>query len=167
MVLPCLGKWCEKGGLFLRWKRIYRRGYKWTPLCIVSWRYDKRLEPAGDEFRYYRGDSPNGGIMVDHVRGISTKKGKWLGATVTVGIVISLLFILMKAYQLIWAPEPIVTYQVTYRNPVGQEQVYKLRPDQIHIRNDGWVEIEPENHRHILLRGDVLVIVETVDCGDK
>jgi len=105
--------------------------------------------------------------MVDHVRGISTKKGKWLGATVTVGIVISLLFILMKAYQLIWAPEPIVTYQVTYRNPVGQEQVYKLRPDQIHIRNDGWVEIEPENHRHILLRGDVLVIVETVDCGDK
>jgi len=134
---------------------------------MVSWRYDKRLEPAGDEFKYYRGDSPNGGTMVDRVRGVPAKKGKWLGVTVAVGIAISLLFILMKSYQLIWAPGPIITYQVTYRTSAGQEQVYTLKPDQIHIRNDGWVEIEPENHRHILLRGDVLVIVETVDCGDK
>lgn len=167
VVLPSLGRWSDKGGVFLRWKRIYHQGHKWTPLCSVSWRSTKILEPAGDEFKYYKGKKPNGGTMVERVRGIPDKRRKWLGGLIIVGVMTSLLFISMKAYQLLWAPEPTVIYQVTYHSPSGERHIYTLKSDQIKIRSNGWVEIEPDGQGQILLRGDVLVIVKKTDWRDE
>lgn len=39
MIIINFGKWCHKAtGLFL-YDRVYKDGYKWTPLCVVHFRY--------------------------------------------------------------------------------------------------------------------------------
>jgi len=39
MILLNLGRWGHKGGRFLFWDRIYRKGWHWTPFCHVEKRY--------------------------------------------------------------------------------------------------------------------------------
>ena len=39
MVILNFGKWCHKAtGLFL-YDRVFKDGYRWTPLCVVHFRY--------------------------------------------------------------------------------------------------------------------------------
>lgn len=39
MVIIKFGKWSRKAtGMFI-FERVYRHGYKWTPLCVVHFRY--------------------------------------------------------------------------------------------------------------------------------
>lgn len=33
------GKWCHKATSMFVYERIYKDGYKWTPLCIMKFRY--------------------------------------------------------------------------------------------------------------------------------
>ena len=42
MILPRLGKWNRYSARRLSWKRIWWKGYKWTPFCRVHWRYRHR-----------------------------------------------------------------------------------------------------------------------------
>lgn len=44
MILLSLGKWSNKGGRFLKWRRIYIRNYIWTPFCRVTRRYPTTRE---------------------------------------------------------------------------------------------------------------------------
>ena len=39
MVWFDFGKWSHRGGSWFTWDRIYKDGYKWTPLCIIHFRY--------------------------------------------------------------------------------------------------------------------------------
>lgn len=44
MILLSFGKWSTMGGSFLFWKRIYVRGYRWTPFCRMKRRYPTTRE---------------------------------------------------------------------------------------------------------------------------
>lgn len=44
MILLSFGRWSTMDGSFLSWKRIYVRGYRWTPFCWVTRRYPTTRE---------------------------------------------------------------------------------------------------------------------------
>ena len=54
MILLSFGKWTERGGRWLLWKRIYAKGYIWTPFCRVASKrpatreYWNRVEKVAD-----------------------------------------------------------------------------------------------------------------------
>lgn len=46
MILPRFGLWSSSFEGKLAWRRIYWKGYKWTPFCRVSWRYKTKGGPV-------------------------------------------------------------------------------------------------------------------------
>ena len=44
MILLSFGRWQDKANRFLKWKRIYIKGYIWTPFCRVARRYPTTRE---------------------------------------------------------------------------------------------------------------------------
>lgn len=42
MILVSFGRWGSSAGRWLSWKRIYWRGFRWTPFCRVKRRYPAR-----------------------------------------------------------------------------------------------------------------------------
>ncbi len=43
MICIRFGRWDSKSGCMFLYERLYHRGYKWTPLCRVSFRYLKTM----------------------------------------------------------------------------------------------------------------------------
>lgn len=39
MIWISFSKWSSRGGSLFLWKRIYWRGFKWTPFVVGTWRY--------------------------------------------------------------------------------------------------------------------------------
>jgi len=56
MILIRFGRWSHLAGRWFIWRRIYHRGYEWTPFCRVQWRYP--LYKLTGWWRY--GDEPHG-----------------------------------------------------------------------------------------------------------
>ncbi len=44
MIWIRFGKWDSHAGRVFLWERLYHHGYKWTPLCRVSFRYLKTMK---------------------------------------------------------------------------------------------------------------------------